>query len=122
MILEFTACEMLTHPAGAPSPARIAARRPLLPEDLCNGQVNIHYLPFVFALMIAEANADSSTLDAAIGGGTGGAAGAAIGNEVGGCDGAIVGGALGGALGAAANTKDEPGHTGPHKKINYKGS
>ena len=43
----------------------------------------------------AVANAGSSTLDAAIGGGVGGAAGAAIGNEVGGREGAIAGSALG---------------------------
>lgn len=48
--------------------------------------------------------ADSSTLDAAIGGGIGGAAGAAIGNELGGREGAILGGALGGAAGAAVAT------------------
>ena len=40
LILEFTAGEVLTHSVGAPSPARIAARRPLLQEDLCNGWVN----------------------------------------------------------------------------------
>lgn len=51
--------------------------------------------------------ADSSTLDAAIGGGLGGAAGAAIGNELGGREGAIVGGAIGGAAGAAVAT--DPG-------------
>ena len=60
--------------------------------------MNIRYLVLVFTLLAVEANADSSTLDAAIGGGIGGAAGAAIGNEVGGRDGAIVGGALGGAV------------------------
>ena len=48
--------------------------------------------------------ADSSTLDAAIGGGLGGAAGAAIGNEIGGRDGAIIGGAIGGAAGTAIAT------------------
>jgi hypothetical protein len=48
--------------------------------------------------------ADSSTLDAAIGGGLGGAAGAAIGNELGGRDGAIIGGAIGGAAGTAIAT------------------
>ena len=62
--------------------------------------MNIRYLVLVFTLLAVEANADSSTLDAAIGGGIGGAAGAAIGNEVGGRDGAIVGGALGGAIGS----------------------
>ena len=54
--------------------------------------MNIRYLLLVVTLMVVEANADNSTLDAAIGGGIGGAAGAAIGNEVGGRDGAIVGG------------------------------
>jgi outer membrane lipoprotein SlyB len=82
--------------------------------------MNIRYLLLVFTLMAVEANADSSTLDAAIGGGIGGAAGAAIGNEVGGRDGAIVGGALGGAIGAAVNTDDESRHTSSHKKVNYK--
>lgn len=48
--------------------------------------------------------ADSSTLDAAIGGGLGGAAGAALGNEIGGREGAIIGGALGGAAGTALAT------------------
>ena len=73
--------------------------------------MNIRYLLLAFTLLAVEANADSSTLDAAIGGGIGGAAGAAIGNEVGGRDGAIVGGALGGAIGAAVNTDAEPRHT-----------
>jgi hypothetical protein len=50
------------------------------------------------------AKADSSTLDAAIGGGIGGAAGAAIGNEVGGREGAVAGSALGAAVGTAINT------------------
>jgi len=68
--------------------------------------MNVRYLILVFALMAVEANADSSTLDAAIGGGIGGAAGAAIGNELGGRDGAIIGGGLGGAIGAAVNTDD----------------
>jgi hypothetical protein len=83
--------------------------------------MNIRYLILVFTLMVVEANADSSTLDAAIGGGIGGAAGAAIGNEVGGRDGAIVGGALGGAIGASVNTDDEPRHT-KHRKTYYKTS
>ena len=84
--------------------------------------MNIRYLLLVFTLMVVEANADSSTLDAAIGGGIGGAAGAAIGNEVGGRDGAIVGGALGGAIGAAVNTKDESRHTKSYRKTNYESS
>ena len=36
--------------------------------------MNIRYLLLVFTLMVVEANADSSTLDAAIGDGIGGAA------------------------------------------------
>jgi len=84
--------------------------------------MNIRYLLLVFTLMVVEANADSSTLDAAIGGGIGGAAGAAIGNEVGGRDGAIVGGALGGAIGAAVNTKDESQPTSGYRKTNYESS
>jgi uncharacterized protein YcfJ len=64
------------------------------------------------------ANADSSTLDAAIGGGIGGAAGAAIGNEVGGRKGAIAGSALGAAVGTALNTDAEP-HSGSSKKYRY---
>jgi len=83
--------------------------------------MNIRYLILVFTLLAVEANADSSTLDAAIGGGIGGAAGAAIGNEVGGRDGAIIGGGLGGAIGAAVNTDDEPRRT-THRKTYYKTS
>jgi len=70
--------------------------------------------------MALEANADSSTLDAAIGGGIGGAAGAAIGNEIGGRDGAIIGGGLGGAIGAAVATDEEPRHNSSHKKTYYR--
>ena len=84
--------------------------------------MNIHRLIIVLALIVFEANADSSTLDAAIGGGIGGAAGAAIGNEVGGRDGAIVGGALGGAVGAAVNTEEESKYTSPHRKTYYRDS
>ena len=84
--------------------------------------MNIRYLILVFTLIVVEANADSSTLDAAIGGGIGGAAGAAIGNEVGGRNGAIVGGALGGAIGAAVNTEDESQHTNKYRKTNYESS
>lgn len=61
----------------------------------------------LFAIAIGgatAANADSSTLDAAIGGGIGGAAGAAIGNEVAGREGAIIGSAVGAAVGTAINT------------------
>lgn len=60
------------------------------------------------ALITLPVMADSSTVDAAIGGGLGGAAGAAIGNEVGGRNGAIIGGAIGGAAGAAVATDDQP--------------
>ena len=63
--------------------------------------------------------ADSSTWDAAIGGGIGGAAGAAIGNELGGRDGAIIGGAAGGALGAVMNTDDERRHKDPPSPPRY---
>ena len=81
--------------------------------------MNIRYLLLVFTIVVVEANADSSTLDAAIGGGIGGAAGAAIGNELGGRDGAIVGGALGGAIGAAVNTDDKPRHTHKQRETHY---
>lgn len=63
--------------------------------------------------LTSPALADSSTLDAAIGGGLGGAAGAAIGNELGGRDGAIIGGSIGGATGAAVATEPEPRVRGP---------
>ena len=78
------------------------------------------YLGLVLALMAIEANADSSTLDAAIGGGIGGAAGAAIGNEIGGRNGAIAGGALGGAVGAAYNTDDAPRYRDEHSNTYYR--
>ncbi len=81
--------------------------------------MNIRYLVLVLTLLVVEANADSSTLDAAIGGGIGGAAGAAIGNEIGGRDGAIIGGALGGAVGVAVSTDEEPQYSSPHKKTYY---
>lgn len=64
----------------------------------------LRHLIFATAVLAVGARADSSTLDAAIGGAIGGAAGAAIGNEVGGRDGAIIGGAIGGATGAAVAT------------------
>ena len=66
-------------------------------------------IPLLFSLIVSPtlAVADSSTLDAAIGGGIGGAAGAALGNELGGRDGAIVGSALGAAVGTAVNTDVE---------------
>ena len=82
--------------------------------------MNIRYLILITSLLAVETSADSSTLDAAIGGGIGGAAGAAIGNEVGGRDGAIIGGALGGAAGAAVNTDDKPRHTSTPTKTYYR--
>ena len=48
--------------------------------------MKIYPVVIALGLVVFEAHADSSTLDAAIGGGIGGAAGAAIGNEVGGRD------------------------------------
>jgi len=90
-------------------------------EPLGKGMaMKMRYLIVVLSLMLVDANADNSTLDAAIGGGIGGAAGAAIGNEVGGRDGAIIGGALGGAVGAAVATDGEPRHTSSHRKIYYR--
>ena len=71
---------------------------------------------FLCALVLAmalEANANSSTVDAAIGGALGGAAGAAIGNEIGGRDGAIVGGALGAARGTTVTTDRNRRHAEP---------
>lgn len=82
--------------------------------------MNKHCLAYVLALLAFQVHADSSTLDAAIGGGLGGAAGAALGNEVGGRDGAIIGGALGGAAGAAIATDDEPHHAGGHENVYYR--
>ena len=52
--------------------------------------MKLQYFGLVLSLVVVQASADSSTLDAAIGGALGGAAGAAIGNELGGRDGAIV--------------------------------
>jgi len=79
--------------------------------------MKIHYLLSAIALAFAiNANAeDSSTLDAAIGGGIGGAVGAAIGNEVGGRDAAIIGGGIGGAVGTAINT-DGDNTSGEHRE------
>lgn len=65
------------------------------------------------------ANADNSTLDAAIGGGIGGAAGAAIGNEVGGREGAIAGSALGAAVGTAINTDGQIHSTSSYNRPTY---
>lgn len=82
--------------------------------------MKLRYLLFSIAFLSTVANADSSTVDAAIGGGIGGAAGAAIGNELGGRDGAIIGGALGGAVGVAVNTEEESGRPlSPPPKPHY---
>ena len=88
------------------------------PQD--DTYMNIRYFVLAFTLMVVEANADNSTLDAAIGGGLGGAAGAAIGNEIGGRDGAIIGGALGGAVGVAVNTDEQPQHSSSHRETYYR--
>lgn len=72
--------------------------------------MKLSILLFSMSLFSAPVFADdSSTLDAAVGGGIGGAIGAAVGNEVGGKDGAMIGGAVGAAAGVAVNT-DEDGH------------
>lgn len=81
--------------------------------------MKLRYLILLISLITIEANADSSTLDAAIGGGIGGAVGAAIGNEIGGRDAAIIGGALGGAVGTAVNTDEEPRYYSPPPKTRY---
>ena len=81
--------------------------------------MNPKYLILPLACLTMNATADSSTLDAAIGGGIGGAVGAAIGNEVGGRDGAIIGGALGGGVGAAINTDEGHRHSSPPPKVRY---
>lgn len=72
--------------------------------------MNSRYLILPVMLFTAMANADNSTVDAAIGGGLGGATGAAIGNEVSGRNGAILGGALGAALGTAITTDPDKRH------------
>jgi len=84
--------------------------------------MKLQYLIFSIALVAVEATADSSTLDAAIGGGLGGAAGAAIGNEVGGRDGAIIGGALGAAVGTAVNTEEDSHRSSPPPTVRYENS
>ena len=81
--------------------------------------MKLRYIIFSIALVAIETNADSATLDAAIGGGIGGAAGAAIGNEIGGRDGAILGGALGAAVGTAVNTDKEHRYYSPPPKPRY---
>jgi hypothetical protein len=83
--------------------------------------MNIRYLVFTMSLVAAtNVSADSSTLDAAIGGGIGGAVGAAIGNEVGGRDGAIIGGAVGGGVGAAVTTDENAPHQRPTPRTEYR--
>lgn len=81
--------------------------------------MKLQHLVIVLGLVTFEVLADSSTLDAAIGGGIGGAAGAAIGNEVGGRNAAIVGGALGGAVGAAINTDEKHHHSGSYRESDF---
>lgn len=81
--------------------------------------MKLGYLFISLAFAAIEANADSSTLDAAIGGGVGGAAGAAIGNEIGGREGAIIGGAVGAAAGAAVTTEEKPRLSSPLPKVRY---
>jgi uncharacterized membrane protein len=75
-------------------------------------------LSLTVMLSVATVGADTSTLDAAIGGGLGGAAGAAIGNEVGGRDGAIIGGAVGAAVGTAVTTDPNSRHA-PRRSYRY---
>jgi hypothetical protein len=82
--------------------------------------MKIQYLVLVISLTVFEAQADNSTVDAAIGGGIGGAAGAAIGNEIGGHDGAIIGGALGGGIGTAIAADDKELTSGKHGVIRHR--
>ena len=81
--------------------------------------MKLTYVIYSLALLAFEAGAESSTLDAAIGGGVGGAAGAAIGNELGGRDAAIIGGGLGAAVGTALNTEKEVNRSPPTPKVRY---
>lgn len=81
--------------------------------------MKLAYLVVLSTLIAVEVYADSSTLDAAIGGGIGGAAGAAIGNEVGGREGAIVGGAIGGGVGAAVATDDDKHKSAPRSSDSH---
>jgi outer membrane lipoprotein SlyB len=90
------------------------------PQPQEDAYMNIRYLALVFTLIVVDAIAGDSTLDAAIGGAIGGGTGAALGNEVGGRDGAIIGGALGGAVGAAVATDDEPRHNSTHENTYYR--
>lgn len=80
--------------------------------------MKITFLLLVAALFSFKANAENSSLDAALGGGLGGAIGAVIGNEVAGKEGAVIGGALGAGTGAAVTTDAEI----PHKSISIKSS
>lgn len=81
--------------------------------------MKLHQIVLLSGILAFEVHADSSTLDAAMGGGIGGAAGAAIGNEIGGREGAIIGGALGAAVGTAVNTDEQHHHSRPHGEPNY---
>lgn len=81
--------------------------------------MKMNYLVLAITLSAVQANADDSTLNAAIGGGIGGAAGAAIGNEIGGRDGAIIGGALGGAAGAAVGTSGQSQQSLSPQTVHY---
>ncbi len=81
--------------------------------------MKINYFALALLLSATGANADSSTLDAAIGGGVGGALGAAIGNEIGGRDAAIIGGALDGAVGTAVTTDKKSQHTAYRGELRY---
>lgn len=73
--------------------------------------MKLKILALTIGLISTPAMADnSSTLDAAVGGGIGGAIGAAIGNEVGGKDGAMIGGAVGAATGVAVNVDEDKDH------------
>lgn len=78
--------------------------------------MNIRFLIIPLLVTTFAAHADSSTLDAAVGGGIGGAVGAAVGNEVGGREGAMIGGAIGAATGVAVNTDESAGRSEHHEK------
>ena len=94
-------------------------------NNLTGIQIPMKLKSIALALLMSTTggvNADSSTRDAAIGGGVGGAAGAAIGNEIGGRDGAIIGGALGGALGAAVGTEEHTHQSPPPQPVQYESS
>lgn len=75
--------------------------------------MNVRLLILSGALALsAGAQANNSTLDAAVGGGIG----AAIGNEIGGRDGAILGGAIGAAVGTSGSNKEHT-HVVPEGEI-----